>query len=96
MTYPIEKTMNPTENDQRTRQEAMDIGSGISVDLSSTGEMMRPTQPIRALTRLRLDNVEEERTDRDRTRDRIRRMPGISDAFWRGYTGRERREEREE
>ena len=88
--------MNHTESDQQNQQEAIDVGNGISRDISSTGEMLGSSQPIRALTRIRPNNVEEEQTDRDRTRDRIRRMPGISDAFWRGYTGRERREEREE
>ena len=88
--------MNSTERDQRPRQEVINIRNEISVDLRSREEMLRSSQPARVLTRLRPNNVEEEQTDRARTRNGIRRMPGISDAFWRGYTGRERREEREE
>ena len=88
--------MNPTVSNEQTRQEAFDMGDGISIDLGSNREMLGLNQHLRDPMRLRTDNIQEERTDRDRTRDRIRRMPGISDAFWRGYTGRERREEREE
>ena len=88
--------MNPTGNDEQTRQEAFDTRDARSIDMRSTREMLGPSQHVRDPMRLRPNNIEEERTDRDRTRDRIRRMPGISDAFWRGYTGRERREEREE
>ena len=88
--------MNPTGSNEQTRQEAFDMGNGISIDLRTNQEMLGSDQQLRYSMRLRPEDIQEERTDRDRTRDRIRRMPGISDAFWRGYTGRERREEREE
>ena len=78
--------MNSIERDQR--QEVIGIRDEISVDLRSREEMHGSSQPARVLTRLRPNNVDEEQTDRDRTRDRIRRMPGISDAFWRGGEGR--------